>query len=104
MLPKSTGFVTVAASGECAKLVQERETRKKKTKEIERFRRLPALPLVAAVDVEHFGCCMYAHRIFFCVLSILLLASKLLARSLPPWRERRGSEDWSDGHSSRRSL
>ncbi len=57
-----------------------RETRKKKTKEKERFRHLPALSLVAAVDVEHFGYCMYAHRIFFCVLSILLLASMLLAR------------------------
>jgi hypothetical protein len=44
MLPKSTGFVTVAASGECGKLVQERETRKKKTKEKERLRRLSALP------------------------------------------------------------
>ncbi len=48
------------------------------------------MPLVAAVDVEY---CMYAHRIFFRVLSILLLASKLLARSLQgagPWTERRG--------------
>ncbi len=111
MLPKSTGFVTVAASGECAKLVQERETRKKKTKEKERFRRLPALPLVAAVDVERFGYCMYILIAFssVCFLSFFLRASCLLARSLAPGsssmeRERRGSEDWSDGHSSRRSL
>jgi hypothetical protein len=81
MLPKSTGFVTVAASGECAKLVQERETREKETKEEEERDScaLPALPLVAAVDVEHFGFCIYAHRIFILCAFILLLASKLLA-------------------------
>ncbi len=105
MLPKSTGFVTVAASGECAKLVQERETRKKKTREKERFRGLPALPLVAAVDVEHLViACMLIAFSSVCFLSFFLRASCSLAPGSSSMEREKRSEDWSDGHSSRRSL
>jgi hypothetical protein len=88
--------------------VREISSRARNSKEKNQRERETEAPvcfaLVAAVDVEHFGFCMYAHRIFFSVLSILLLASKLLARSLAPWRGTRGIEDLSDGQSSRRSL
>ncbi len=70
--------------------VRETSSRARNSKEKnqkEREIQTPAcFALIAAVDVEHFGFCMYDHRIFFCVLSILLLASKLLARSLAPGR------------------